>query len=283
MKNISFFSDDFSVGSTSGYNLSLQAGEHSYAYSILDFVRNRYVAVKYQAYDKKYRDKPFYEKMEIIIKDDAFLSKNYKSINFAYISSKSILVPTPLFSKKNLKTLFKHNQPLADTEELHFNYLESIDAYNVFALPSQVTTSMVNRFPEIKFFHHATSFINQTIEEEKLMKFKLPFVRVHLNKGFFDLLVIISDKPVLYNTFLYKTDADIIYHILSVMKQLEIKPVKSHVRLSGSIEKDSALITQMKNYMASPEILKPRTSMAFEFNEVDEHQLYNVLNLHKCE
>ena len=283
MKNISFFTKEFSVSKTTSYNLSLLAGHNEYAYSIADVVRNDYVAIKLSNYEEKIRNQPIFEKIKVMIQEDAFLNRNYKNINFAFLSRKSILIPTPLFSKKNLKSIFELNHPLADTEELHFNYINEIDAYNVFALPSGVTTFMVNRFPEIKFFHHSTSFINQAVHEERATRFKLPFIRINLNSDFFDILVIMADQPVLYNTFEFKTDEDILYHSLNVLKQLDIQPVKCHVKLSGDIDKKSNLFSQILNFIPTTEIIRPKLIFNYQFDEIPEHKLYNVLNLHKCE
>ena len=283
MKNISFFTENFSVSKTSGYNLSLQAGKNGYSYSIADIVRNDFVAIKHSNFEEKIRNQPIFNKIKMMIQEDAFLNKNYKTINFAFLSRKSILIPTPLFSKKNLKSIFKLNHPLLDTEELHFNYIKEFDAYNIFALPSGVTTFMVNKFPEIKFFHHSTTFINQAVHEEQAMRFKLPFVRININHDFFDILVIISDHPVLYNTFEFKTDEDIIYHSLNVLKQVGIQPVKCHLKLSGDINKESKLYSQILNYIPTTDIVSPKLTLKYQFKQVPEHLLYNVLNLQQCE
>lgn len=284
MEHFSYFSDNFSVTNTSSYILSLQAGDSSFAYTIADSIRNEYVAVKAAAYDEKMAGHPVFDKIQHMIKEDAFLNKSYKSINFAYLTPKSILIPTPLFDKNSLKKMFQLTHPLDESEELHFNYLPGIDSYNAFALPSKITTFMVNHFPEIKFFHHSSSFITWAFEDEAKSKFKLPAIRVNVNDDFFDILVIMADKPVLYNTFQYKENTDIIYHTANILKQLEIKPIKCYVFLSGKITgSKKTLLPQMKAIFPSAALIREKTDYFYDFPEAPPHLLYNVLNLHKCE
>jgi hypothetical protein len=284
MEHFSFFSENFAISQSQAYILSLQAGENSYAYTLADAIRNEYVAVKSADYDPKIKERPVFEKIKTMIQDDAFLNKSYKAINFAFLTRKSVLVPSPLFDKNSLKKLFRLNHPLNETEELHFNYIEAIDAYNAFALPSKITTFMVNHFPEIRFFHHSTSFITQAFADEKKVKFKLPSFRININDGFVDFLLLKGDKLLFYNTFSYQSNTDIAYHALNVLKQLEISASKCYVFLSGNISgDDSELYVQLKHFLPSASVVNPITDFIYSFEEAPAHLLYNVLNLHKCE
>ncbi len=284
MENFSYFSERFSISKTTGYSLSLQMGASSYMYAILDTAHNEYVAIKYATYSSKDQNLSLFEKIKNVVLNDAFLNKNFKNISFACLTNKSILIPTPLFDKHGLKKMFKINHLLMDDEELHFNYIQNVDLYNVFSLQSKVTTFMVNHFPQIKFFHHSSSFINWSFEDELKSKFKLPSVRININDDFFDIFVIVSDKPILYNTFSFKENTDIVYHTANVMKQLEIKPTKCYVFLSGNLQgKQETLLPQMQALFPSGAIIREKIDALYEYPEVKPHLLYNVLNLHKCE
>jgi len=282
MENMSFFNETFSINNTSTYLLSLEFENSGYAYAIIDSIRNRYVAIKYVNFDETMITKTDSEKLVFMIEKDAFLKKNYKTVNFSYITHKTTLVPSALFDKKKIKQYFEFNHVIDNFEELHFNYLKQTESYNIFAIPSELTTILVNRFPEIRFYHQASLFVENSLFKAKNLKFKLPYIQVNVNSAFFDIAVVVDQKLVLYNTYFYTKADDFVYYILNTLNQLGLKSTKGYIDVCGEITQESTNFKKAQEYFPALKFSKLETDTEYVFIDVPEHLLYNVLNMHKC-
>ncbi len=280
MKNNFEYNDGFSVKKASSCILSLQLSDTGYSYSIIDPSENKYVVLIHHNFDAKLLAKSLFEKAEFLLKEEVFLSKNYKTLFFSIEGSKSTLVPKEIFDRQQIKKLYSFNQVLDEYEELHFNYIEKIESYNIFAIPSDITTLMVNKFPEVVFVHNHNVFIKDTVEKAQEVKFKIPYVHVNVNKTFFDIAIYHKDKLQVVNTYHYSNDNDFVYYILNMLEQYNIKLVKMNLNFSGFVERDTEFFYFVHQYFPTINFLKLDKSISFNIKGVEEHVFYNLLNLH---
>ncbi len=280
MKNFFVFNEGFSKSKTSSYILSLQLDDSGYSYVIVDLINNKYDALNHHNFEKKILDKSIPEKAEVMIKEDLFLSKNYKAVYFNYITHKSTLVPKELFDRNELKKIFTFTHKLDEYEELHFNYIPELDSYNLFAIPSDLTTLLVNKFPEIIFVHQTNTFVKTLIEKGKAIKFKLPVVHVNVNSGSFDVGIYNEDRVLMLNSYLYADQNDFVYYLLNTLEQYKISPNKMHFNITGIVEKDTEFYHFIHKFIPKLKLLTLNKKISFNFKDVDQHLLYTVLNLH---
>jgi len=102
-----------------------------YSYCIVDTVRHKCVAIKNINFENVGDNDTFYKNVEDFLKNDSFLNKFYKSVDFIFQSSKSTLVPNSLFDRKRIKSYFEFNQVLDELEEIHYNKLKRTEALNI--------------------------------------------------------------------------------------------------------------------------------------------------------
>jgi hypothetical protein len=280
MKNFFVFNEGFSKSKTSSYILSLQIDETGYSYSIVDTAGKAYAAINHHTFDKKFAENSVVEKAEMMIREDLFLSKNYKAVYFSYITQKSTLVPAELFDKQNIREYFMFNHNLDESEEIHFNYVKKIDAYIIFAIPSELTNVLINKFPEIVFIHQNNLFINNCINRAERMRYKVPYITINVNSGSFDIAIYKDDKFVMCNTYLYTNDNDFVYYLMNTLNQYEIRTNKSYIVFTGFVERDTEFFYLLHQFLPKINFLKLESGFSYNFKDVDEHLLYNLLNLH---
>ncbi len=277
MKDFSLFHDSFVVTKTSTYHLTIMLNDNGYSYCIIDSVRKNCVGIKNVNFNNIVSKEDYYKSIEKHIEGDVFLSKSYKNIDFIYTSERSTLVPEKLFDKKRLKEHFCFLEQLNDYEELHFNKLKRINAVNIFSIPSYITTLMVNKFPELKFYHQATNFIDNSLLKSLEVG---PMIGIMLSKNFFDLSYCQSGKLILYNNFEIKTESDFVYHVVNVMQQLQVKN-NIPVYLAGNFEKKSNIYQLISKYVKNLKVVKitDNSECKYSFKEIPEHFLTNLLNI----
>lgn len=276
MKEFALFNDSFSATKTTTYHLSILLSRIGYLYSIVDTVRQKCVAIKNVNFEKVSDNERFYKNVQEFLKADTFLNKFYKSVDFIFQSPKSTLVPTSLFDRKKVKSYFELNQFLDDYEEIHYNKLSGLDTINIFSIPSSITTLMVNQFPELRFYHQASTFIDNSLQKADKVG---TLVSVMVNKDFFDIAVCESGKLLLYNNFQYQNESDFVYYILNVYQQVKIKPTEIALYLSGDIDEDDKQYKVLLNYIKEINFVRiaGNSKYQYSFDSVPEHFLSNLI------
>jgi hypothetical protein len=278
MKDFALFNDTFSIVKTNTYHLNILLKPSGISYTILDTVRKRCVAVKNFTFENLHNTEDYLDNIRDFLLKDTFLTRSYKTIDFVFSTRKSTIIPLELFDKKQLKTYFTFVHPLDEYEEIHFNRLNKVEAVNVFSIPSEITTLMVNHFPELRFYHQATTFIDNSIIKSESTGY---IIGIMAYKNYFDVAVCNNGKLFLYNNFDYQNEADFVYHISNIYQQLRISDAKTNLFLTGDIEKDSSKYKLLNKYIRNVWFGKitDSSNIKFLFREIPEHYLSNLLNM----
>ncbi len=278
MKDFAYFSNTFNVSKTPTYQLSLALHPSDVCYTIIDTVRNKCVAIKNVGLTDVYTVQDYYKQVEKVIAEDTFLSKNYKKMNFVFASNKSTLVPLEFFNKNLLKDYFTMNHQLDEYEEIHFNKILDLKMVNVFSIPSDITTLMVNHFPELHFYHQSSTLISNLTKSSKS---KGLIVGILVDKHFFDIVVADKGELKLYNNIKYSNEEDFVYHVMNVYNQLDIPISGTNLYLSGDIEKKYETYDLLKNYVSNIWFSKTlaERNITYNFKEVSEHVFSNLLSI----
>ncbi|NJO88820.1 MAG: DUF3822 family protein [Chloroflexia bacterium] len=240
MKDFAYFNDTFSITKTNTYQLSILLKPSGLTYTIVDTVRKKCVAIKNVNFEDLKSTNDYHNRISDTLSNDSFLAKNYKGIDFIFSSRKSTLVPMEYFDKKLLRDYYTTTHQLDEFEEIHFNKLDKTDTVNIFSIPSDITTLMVNQFPELKFYHQASTFIDSTIRKSETNGH---IIGVMVYRSYFDISVCDNGKLYLYNNLDYANEADFVYHIVNIYQQLNIPDGKTNMYLSGDVDKDSKNIS----------------------------------------
>ncbi len=282
MKEISNFASNFNINKTNTYHLSLQFSKSGYTYSIADTIKRQYLGIKHVPFNNnKLNPEYYYDMVADVLNQDQLLSKNYKAVDLIYVSDKSTLIPANMFDKAYVRQLFEVNFQLFDYEEIHFNKLKSSDIYNVFVIPSYITTLFINTFPEIRFFHQTTPMIESLYQFKH--QFKNIFVAVNVYYDFIDVLGIKQGKIQFFNTFAFKNNSDILYYITNIIAKHKLDPDFLPLLLSGYIEPKSELMYLLLKYFPKADVNKLNNGMKYKFNDVPDYMFRNVLSLFLCE
>lgn len=278
MKDFAYFNDTFNATKTSTYQLSLLLKPSGIAYTIVDTVRRKCVAIKNANFEDITDTIDYHNRIKDLLVKDNFLSKNYKGVDFVFSSRKSTLVPTEFFNKKMVRTYFTMAHDLDDYEEIHFNKLNKTNTVNIFSIPSEITTLMVNQFPELKFYHQSSTFIEHSIIKSETNGH---IIALMVYKSYFDITVCKDGKLFLYNNFDYSDENDFVYHVVNIYQQLNIPDGQTNMYLSGDINKDSRKYKLLNRYVRNIWFSKllDSSNVKYQFKEIPEHYLSNLLNI----
>ncbi len=282
MNDLRLFDTSFQLKLTAAYHISIQVSLNGYTYSIQNTIRNKLICVKHFNFAKQVTEAELFNEIRKLLKEEAYLNREYKGVSVSYVTPKSVLVPKELFNEDDLKTYFSFTHNLLSEEEILYNKIADGSAYNVFAIPSSITTLLVNHFKNVKFYHHATPLINHAIKEGLSKNGNL---QVFTHNDWVTMMLSRDSKVVFYNSFKFKTDQDYVFNILNVFKQFELNPRSAELILSGDINDNSNLVNTLKKYIANILFAKLNKSFKYStiFDNLPEHYFTNLYNVFECE
>ncbi len=280
MKNFFVFNEGFAKTKTTTYILSLQLDAESFSYTIIDTLGRSYAALRHHNFKQELRKENVLKKLEAMFKEDMFLNRNYKAVFFSYVASKSTLIPKDLFKKENLKQIFNFNQTPDKYDELQFNYLSCLNAYNVFSIPSELTTLLINRFPEIIFINNNNATIRDLISRSEEQEIPHPLVGIHFNDTSFHIALHRGGKLQVMTSYSFHSKDDVVYYIANLLTRYGIDPARVKMYVTGIIEEKSEMFQFITRFFGNIELPEVKTDYAYKFEKIDNYLFYNLLNLH---
>jgi hypothetical protein len=278
-----FIDETFDLNQTGNYHISIQAGLDGYSFSVLDPVRNKYILLKHFMFKDITDVNTLEDKVGEIHNNDEFLSREYKTVHFSYLSPKYTIIPGPLFNRENLRDYFEFNQHLDDLDEIHFNKLSTIDACNLFVIPTRLAGLVKQTLGNVRYFHQVTPFIENGLMQHG-SKTGRSCVLVNLYGEYADVIVVQGEKLLLSNTFPWKNDQDLVYFILYVYEQLKLGGEDVPLVISGSLRKKSSAYELLKVYIKKVGFESRNDSFQYSYtlNDIDLHWFTNLFNLKLC-
>jgi len=281
MYEFAFLDETLDINTTQSYHLSIQVSLNGFSFSILDTVRNKYVALKNYPLDKQ-KGIPE-DQLRNIFKKDEFLTRKYKSSSYFFITDKSTLVPSPLFNKDKIKEYLMFNHPLEEHNKIFYNQIKNAGTYTVYSIPVNICEILDKQFPGIKNYHQSVPFIEQILLKNQPGEFDFSAF-INVTPGIFDIAVSQSKKLILYNQFRFRNENDFIYFVLNIFEQLKLSPEKTLLLLSGEITKTSKYYESLKKYIKSIRFEKRdnQFTYSYTFNQIAEHTFIPLQNLYSC-
>lgn len=274
MNNFSYFHDSFNLRKLSSYYLNIELSKYGISYVISDAIRSQHIAIKTIQFEDPNTD--LIENFQNVVKDDVYLNKHYKTVNFFLANEKYTLVPADFFDKGKKADFLKYNHAVNRDEEIHFSYIEKAEAYDVYAYPSVLVNFLVNHFPEIKFFHSTTILLNTYIKANQNSNDVFENVAINFQSNSLDILVLKQQNILFLNDFEFNTEEDAIFYIMNVLKKLKLDLSKISVTLQGKIVVSTKIYQYLKKYLPQVEF-KAKFNKEFPFKKVAPHLFANIL------
>ncbi|UCH15217.1 MAG: DUF3822 family protein, partial [Bacteroidales bacterium] len=209
MPDIDLIDKSLDKENTTNYHLSIQADLNGFSFCILDIEKKIYLGLRQYQLEDVYSTENYVDNLTEIFNDDSLLNSQFKSSSFVYLTQKSTLIPESFFDKSKLRAYFEFNQSLNDLDEIHYNFISEIKAYNIFTIPNYIVNEVVSRLKNVKLFHQVSPFIKSIFE--KGIDSERASVYVNMNNKFIDIAVADKNKLLLYNTFQFQKETDLLY------------------------------------------------------------------------
>ena len=179
---------------------------------------------------------------------------------------------------QNFNGHIEFNNPVENYEEIQFNNISEANIYNIFTIPSDITTYLVNKFPEIRFLQQGTVLIQHFINETKNSKSVIPTVVLNISPSHFDMIVVKSGELLYYNIYDYKTEDDLIYYMINTYNKLSLDIEKTETIIMGDIKGANSLHKKLQMFLSFVRFGTSKKDFTYNFPEIPEHYLSNIIS-----
>ncbi len=217
-------------------------------------------------FDKKIAPENLSEKLNTIINESEIDQSNIIDVKLIICNKLSSLVPNNLFEEKLSLEYLKFNSKLLENDFAAHDFIEEIDAVNVYLPYINVNNYIIDNFGSFNFYHYSTLLIKKLI---KYNKEKESCLYVNLQEESFQVLIIKKNKLLYYNNFDFNKKEDILYFLLFVIEQNKIDSNKSKLYLIGKIDLKSDAYLLISKFISNVEIIDFKESYINKVNLVE--------------
>jgi len=274
---------------TRNWGLYIQVSETSFSFVVLDFKKNKFVALHHSRKNEfhprvKQAGKPSFEDfLKSVITHIPWLKNPFKTIKIAYEGKKSTLMPAPLYDVNEQAEYLRFNFPMGPDEKVFADHLTHLDNFNVFPIPENTLKTIQTHFQGIRIFHH-TSVVIYSIWMNYKNRINANRAFIHVREKQFDLMIFDGRLISYFNSFSWVSPDDVAYYLVFVLEQLGYNPENIPVVLMGSVERSSNLHELLFRYVRQVEFGKRNETYKYSylFSQISPHGYYSLLNFATC-
>lgn len=217
-----------------------------------------------------------------MIDHNAFLKNKFNSVSASISHQINTLIPNILYDKNNGKNLLAFDQDLLQNEQEYSDWIPSIQAFNSYTIPVELTRCFDKHFEGISWKHDSSILIESLLRQFKLHEKKKIYLSIQ--NTYFEMVVLNGKKLIFFNNFSYQTAEDFIYYLLFTCEQLNLNPEKIPLVITGEILEESEVYKIVYKYIRHIEFSGRNSSYkySFVFGDIKEHFHYKLLNQHLC-
>lgn len=244
---------EFEINNTSKYRLSIQVSLNGFSFSIIDIDKNKLLAL---------------QKSPATISSDNFLGRrfaewssqqelfknNFAETRLLFNTEKFTLVPNEIYIKEKQKDIFCLIFGKQSGNSLKEIFLEDIHGHVLFTIPNELEETFKNTFSNY-FLLHPVAILNRKIQNTDGKDKKTAVL--YFEKNYFFLLFYADKKLQLINSFSFIHINDVIFYILSVLKQQETPKDDVKLFLAGDINSDDELHKNLGKYFSDTNFFIP--------------------------
>ncbi len=282
MLEINYIDKTFNPQSSGSYEISLQANQNGLAYCIFDPSSNSFIVFRKHRFEYVVSTGDLIRKVQAVLENDDFLSFKFHKVLFLGFSQHATLVPESFFDRDEMAEYLYFNLGEQTDHAFFNNPVNPPGLFNVFALPEALVSQITLHFKKVEFLNQTTPFLRHIANQTAA--FINPSVYMSLNPGFFDIACVGYGKLILYNTFQYVNENDLLYYTLFALKQVGFAPEKIVVKLSGEFSTRSSYFEMIRQYI--PETVMDDAVcmplLAPGLKALSVPRFLNLLNLQMC-
>lgn len=277
MLDFQLIDETFDKNNTTNYGLSIQVFLNGFSFCIFDTIRQKFILLEKNTFDD-------FALLLNSFDENIFFKYKYKVVKIIIESERSTLLPEGLFSKENINKIYNYNFGDSEDLKIYYNKLKTANSYIIYSANKEVINKLNSVFTNYIIYNQATPFIENTLIENK-NKLLYPKIFINSSLNFYDILIVEKNEITLHNTYTYKSIDDFVFYAMNIFEQHNLNPENIKLEIMGLIDEKSDLLKLLKKYIKKISIAKRSKDFTYSytFNQINQHEYFNLFNTVKCE
>ncbi len=279
--------DKFDVEGLHHYDLAIQLSDTDFQLCISDSRTNNCLLLEdYILNDTDVIDNLIQTLSQLFESHHLLHAGFWNSVKFVIKNLKFSLVPGNLFDKDQLPEYLKLGSDIdLSQENIHYYKHIKTDAVAVFSADKKFATWLYSLYPNstVHVIHQGNALIEGILNYEDHDSGKSMYIftdRDHLS-----IIITNNRKLEFYNKFAYNTAAEYFKYVAATFQLYNLDQQHSKVIVWGNINKDAANFKELYKYFKRVSFGdKPKfLNFNYMFDEIDDHQYFDLYNTFLCE
>jgi len=256
VKNYNIVGQDFNIDSSDRYDLSILVGMDRFFYTVQS--GHEVIAMRTH-YFPSHNYLQLNAALSGTFQFDQLLKLTYRKTRIGLLSPTTTLIPANLYDASQMRFYLEQNAMLKKEHIVLADELESVGAHQVYAFDERVFEVLKGHFPTAGFCHVLSGLISTHRRYGKA-----EHIYVNLIGQYLQIIVFNREKLLFSNTFIHRSESDVLYFIMLVIKQLDLDVEKNKVILSGEIDERSTTYSTLQKYIQHIEFI--HTPVLYKYN-----------------
>ncbi len=280
--------DEFNVDSIPEYTLSMQIGNKSFRFCILDTRVNKCLWLEDYSFSSILFTEQLLDQLNLIFDDHMVLQAGFwQNIFLSFQNQQFTLIPEAVFKPEQAADYL---QLAADTtlEPMDVHYYKHVSSgmVNVFAAQRKTIDwfKAVYLNKHIQLVHHTSAFIEGLKYNNSSSAKPSQTLSILIEESYLTIALVDGQQLEFCNTYYYTSVQDFVYYTMLVMQELKLNPETCKVILYGGISHDSAIFNTLYKYIRNVNFgAKPKhLEFGYKFDEVLDHRYFSIYNIYLC-
>jgi len=205
----------------------------------------------------------------------SLIKKNYSETRVFYNLEEAVMVPVGLFNSSVAAEFV--DLAFGNKADARVN-VENIDItpgiVNVYR-SNEHWQEIINRhFRVVTKKHLYSKLVEDVVAGNESL-------RIIIYQNTFTIVAVKNKQLKIVRSFSFSSDADVLYHILNVCKQVDIDVASAPMHVSGFVDKDSSLLQLLKKYIGSVKLYNAAYNdmPSVEKDQYPHHYFTSFINL----
>lgn len=190
------------------------------------------------------------------IKTSELLASNYAKVT-VMADSPTLAVPLDLFDTKDAQELFFHSHPDSSNDIVMHTVLAELNVAMLFAVKKDFHNVIIDRYGSASFFASSAPVWNYLFRRNFLGSRMKLYAYFHDQR--MEVIAYGQNRFKYFNTFDTDNAHDAVYFLLSVWKQLALRPENDELHMVGDLPDMQWLENELKEYLKKVYTVNPST------------------------
>ncbi len=233
--------------SSNNNELIIETGNTHFACLVLNKEKNKISALEWFKHEKQ-DGAHFEELLHALKQGSVLLDKSYNKTHVYINNGSSVLIPGKLY---NEELIDDYLNVVAGSPINNVSFVDEIEMgesiKNAYRVDSDILKVLDNQFSSAKITHTFSRVLTKLHEKN----ISGAYMAVQFYET--EILIVIINNGILQfiQSFDYTLGDDVLYYLLTVVQRLEFNPQHLQVKITGLIDTQSDLYTQLQGYFGN--------------------------------